>query len=158
MSKRINRGIASQFWDIKEPDIEPPELNIEIVKEFPEKIYKRAEKVLAWAFKVGPKKLTLCGFPMESGGNFTHIIDKMYVTINELGMMEEILAHNYSYAYKLKLEFSATRLSYLLQILKYDGDCYFDADNLKEHIAGMAEEQGLTDLAGYEKRMMEKIK
>jgi len=142
---RVNYGIRGQFWNIKEPEFETPELNIEIVKEMPEKIYKKADLALAWAFLAGPEKLTLRGFPLKGGGEFTEIINKMYVTINRYGIFQEILAHNYSFAYILKLDMSAARLSFLLQILKYDGDMYFDPDNLKDYIADMAAEQGLVN-------------
>jgi len=143
--ERVNYGIRGQFWNIKIPEFETPELNIEFVKEFPQEIYEKAEEALAWAFKAGPKKLTLCGFPIKGGGQFTETINKMYVTINRYGIFQEILAHNYSFAYILKIDLSAAHLSFLLHMLKYDGDMYFDPDNLKDYIADMAEEQGLVN-------------
>lgn len=135
MSKPINRGIESQFWNLTESEYPPFKLDVEIVDEFPEKILKHAVKLIAWAFKAGPKTPTLVGFPLEqSGGRIQTMIFKAYVIVNEYGVFKQVLVHDTSRSYLLELRFSASMLWWLLHILKSDGEMFFDSDGFKDYI------------------------
>lgn len=135
MSNRLNMGIASQFWDLKEPEYPEFKLNIEFVDKFPEKILKHAEKLIAWAFKAGPKTPTLTGFPIEhSSGRIDTMIFKAYAIVNEYGVFKQVLVHNTSRAYLLELRLAASSLSWLLRILKSDGKMFFDSDEFSKYI------------------------
>jgi len=143
---RIKNGIESQFWNIQEPEPQEFKLNIKFVKRFPSKIHKHAEHLICWAFKADTSNSTaiLVGFPAnEGGGEIEALINNCYAIVNEYGIAEKLLVHNYNRAFKLNLRESASSYAWMIQILKYGGRHYFDSDSLKDLIANCAIEQGV---------------
>ena len=146
MAKRIgkNRGIQSQFWNLKEREFSEFKLKIKVVKKLPSKIHKHAKGLICWGFMAEPDRATLQGFPYpESGGLIEATINQAYATINEIGVMQKFLVHNYNQAFKLDLELSSTRLSFLFDMLKYDAHPFYDSNELIDLVYDRAIKQGL---------------
>lgn len=138
-----DRGIESQFWNIQEPEPLPFNLDVKIVDEFPEAHVARAISLLFWGFRADKKIPTVVGFPMGPGGQFEQPVPKAYATINGYGNMKEMIAFNYSYSFKLNLDFSASRILMLHAILKHDGHPFFDSEGVKDLVYNLAVKQGL---------------
>ena len=144
--KRIgkNRGIQSQFWNLKEPEFPPFKLEIKVVKKLPSKIHKHAKGLICWGFMAEPKHATLQGFPYpEPGGLIKATINQAYATINKIGVMQKLLVHNFNQAFKLDLDLSSARLSFLFDMLKYDAHPFYDSDELIDLVYDSAIKQGL---------------
>jgi len=136
---RSARGIQSQFWNIKDPEPQEFNLEIKIVDKFPEKISKHAAHLTCWAFKANQNgKAVLVGFP-EIGGEIEDQINVCYAIVNKSGTPIEMLFHNYMNSYTVKLEESASSYNFMLQILKCEGQQYFDSNCIVDLIRNKAE-------------------
>lgn len=152
----IERGIASQFWNIQESEPINFKLDVEIVKEFPKKIYEKAEKLICWAF-MAQEKPVLVGFP-RTGGEVKVRVAKCYAIVNKLGVPEELLIHDRVRSYKLIPNESVHDFLAMINILKFDGQLYFDSESFTNLIYSEAEKAGFVDEEGWRKDFQERWK
>ena len=141
----VHRGIESQFWNLKEKKVPELKLKFEIVKEFDKEIYDKAEQIICWAFELDEKNAKLCGFPSEKGGEIRRNIHLLHIKINELGIPVEYMGSCYPHRpVKFLHSFSAAHFSFMLDLLKYGGRCYYSPDCITDMVQVDAEEKGLT--------------
>lgn len=141
----LNRGIQSQFWNLKEPKFPPFDLNIKVVKRLPSKIHKHAEELLCWGFMADSTYPMLHGYPMKTRGLIKQPIGGGYATINEFGIMQKLLVFNINRSFKLNLNLSLSTISIIMDMYRYDSDPYYDSDQLKDLVYHNAVEQGLIE-------------
>lgn len=139
----MSESIESQFWKLQTVDVTPLKLNIEIVDVLPEKIFKKAKTLLCWAFKYNEKnRPLLCGFPIDDCGHITQIISKVYATVNENGVIQDLGGHNAIRSFRLPIRYSAIRLFYLIEILRQNGDTYYNVNEIQNIIDDMIDNKG----------------
>ena len=108
-------SIASQFWiGLKDVDVPALNLEIEVVKEFPDNIYKKAEELDCWAFISGRKDPTVVGFNL---GRITLRVIKAFATVNGVGTIQEMLVHDGVRACRFYPVHAASRQAFSLRVL-----------------------------------------
>jgi len=113
-------GIESQFYKagLSEEQHHEFKASFTIVEEFNKKMYAKAKELSCWAFIVGTKKPTVVGFTnTHVKVKPAEIFIKMHSDTAKVGLIEEILVHDYVHVYKLYMRNSASRMSDRLKAL-----------------------------------------